>query len=277
MRYQNISGGSLLLPREDGRGGSLNIPKDDFFEGSSMYRKYIGSGFIQRVGQGTLYPAVQGTSDPVVVVLGKRLIVNGLTAEDKDHTAYPTSGVVTASTSYSVFGKIFWYDADNELLDAVDFSVVGNGTHGSGATFVYGSSSASTKPVATGSILDVSNGQISIKFDNGSPAQVVVEASFDYQYAGEHLHFGDAGQAIFNNPNIITRTVYVTASDVSGDATNYVSGSAGQVKFVRTFARGAQVGDKVKLTTYRYRDSTNATKATNIDVSDDLVVAADLV
>jgi len=275
MRYQNISGGSLLLPREDGRGGSLNIDKDAFFEGSSLYAKYVSAGFIQRVGQGTLYPVVQGNSDPVIIVLGKRLIKNGLTAEQKDATAYP--GSVSANTSYSVFGKVFWYDGNGTLVDSVNFSVVGEGTHGSGATFSFGSSSAPTKPTATGSIIDLRDGRISIEFDSGAPGgTVAVEASFDYEYAGEHLHFGRVGEAVFNTPNIKTNTTYVTSSDVSSDATNYVSGSAGQVKSTRTFARGAQVGDRVKITTFRYRDTSNATKVTNTDVSEGLVVVGDL-
>lgn len=274
MRYQNISGGSLLLPREDGRGGSLNINKDDFFEGSSLYEKYVVAGFIQRVGQGTLYPAIQASSDPVVFTIGKHLIKNGLNAQAKDATAY--AGVVTASTAYSVFGKVFWYDESGVLVDAVNFSVVGEGTHGSGATFLFGSSSAPTKPTATGSSIDLRDGSISFKFTSGAPKVLVVEVSFDYEYAGEHLHFGRTGSAVFNTPNTKTRTIYVTSSDVSGDATNYVSGSAGQVKYTRTFARGAQVGDKVKLSTYRYRDTSNATKATNVDISEDVVTASDL-
>lgn len=274
MRYQNISGGTLLLPREDGRGGSLDIAKDDFFEGSSMYQKYVTHGFIRRVGQGVLYPAVKG-ADPAVIVLNKHLIQNGLTAAAIDQAAYPDT--VSASTSYTVFGKIFWYDGDGELIDEVDFSVVGNGTHGSGATFVFGSSVASTKPVNTASSIDIRNGTLSIQFDNGAPTgNVVIEASFDYRYAGEHLNYGDIGDAVFNTPNVITRNIYVTATDVSTDATNYVSGSAGQVKFIRSFARGSKVGDRLKLSTFRYRDTTNSTKATSIEVSDDTVVADDL-
>lgn len=275
MRYQNISGGSLLLPREDGRGGSLNIDKGAYFEGSSLYGKYVNGGFLQRVGQGTLYPAVQGDTDPVVITLGKRLIKNGVTAEQKDEDAY--SDAVSESTAYSIFGKVLWYDGDGVLVDEVDFSVVGEGTHGSGATFSFGSSSESTKPTATGSALDLRDGKITIEFDNGAPGgTVVVEASFDYEYAGEHFHFGRVGEAVFNVPNTKTRTVYVTAGDVSGDAANYVSGSAGQIKFVRTFGRGAQVGDPVKVTQFRYRDSTNSTSATNVDVYDDVVTADDL-
>jgi hypothetical protein len=275
MRYQNISGGSLLLPREDGRGGSLHIDKDGLFEGSSLYGKYVEAGFIQRVGQGTLYPAIMGTSDPVVFTLGKHLIRNGVIAEAKDQSAYPDS--VVATTAYSVFGKVLWYDADGVLVDEVDFSVVGEGTHGSGATFVFGSSSAPTKPTVTGSIIDLRDGKITIKFDSGAPGgMVALEASFDYEYAGEHLHFGRVGEAVFNSPNTKTKTIYVSASDVSGDSVNYVTGSAGQVKHIRTFARGAQVGDRVKITTFRYRDSSNATKATNTDVSEGFVVADDL-
>jgi hypothetical protein len=275
MRYQNISGGSLLLPREDGRGGSLDIKKDAFFEGSSLYEKYVAAGFIQRVGQGTLYPAIEGSSDPVVFTIGKHLIKNGVVAEAKDQSAYPDS--VVAATSYSVFGKVLWYDVDGYLVDEVDFSVVGEGAHGSGATFVFGSSSAPTRPTATGSIIDLRDGKITIKFNSGAPGgTVAVEASFDYEYAGEHLHFGRVGEALFNSPNTKTKTIYVTTSDVSGDSANYVSGSAGQVKFIRTFARGSQVGDKVKITTFRYRDSSNATKATNTDISEGVVVADDL-
>jgi hypothetical protein len=274
MRYQNVSGGSLLLPREDGRGGSLDIPKDKFFQGSSMYQKYVESGFVRRVGQGSLYPPVEA-ADPAVVILGKHLVENGLVAEAIDQSAYPDA--VTSTTAYTVFGKVFWYDEDGDLVDEVDFSVVGNGTHGSGSTFVYGSSAASTKPVAAGSSIDISNGQVSIKFNSGAPeGDVVVEAAFDYRYAGEHLHYGDVGDAIFNTPNTTTRTIHVTASDVSSNASNYVTGSDGQVKFIRSFARGAQVGDRLKLTTFRYRDTNNPTEATNIDVSDDTVIAADL-
>jgi len=275
MRYQNISGGSLLLPREDGRGGSLTIDKDGFFEGSSLYTKYVNAGFLQRVGQGTLYPAVQGDADPVIITLGKHLIKNGLTSEQKDVNAYPDA--VTISTAYSVFGRVLWYDEDDVLIDEVDFSVVGEGTHGSGATFVYGSSSAPTKPVTAGSALDLRDGKLTIKFDSGAPGnRVEVEASFNYEYAGEHLHFGMAGSAVFNAPNTKSRTIYVTVSDVFGDAANYVSGSAGQLKFVRTFGRGAQAGDPVKVTHFRYRDSTNPTNATNLDVFDDTVTADDL-
>lgn len=276
MRYQNISGGSLLLPRENGRGGSLDIPKDDFFEGSSMYQKYVDNNFIRRVGQGTSYPAIQG-SDPTTFIIGKRLIQNGLTAEAIDAATYNNAGVVSVSTSYTIFGKVTWYDAESELVDEVNFSVTGNGTHGSGSTFVFGTSAASTKPTATGSSIDIRNGTVAIKFDNGAPGgDVVLESSFDYQYAGEHLHYGDVGEAIFNNPNITTITVYVSSTDESNDTTNYQTGSAGQVKTIKTFGRGSQPGDKAKITTFRYRDSDNPTNATNIDISDSTVTVDDL-
>lgn len=275
MRYQNIASGSLLLPREDGRGGSLDIKKDAYFEGSSMYDKYADQGFIRRVGEGTAYPPVQADADPVVVTLGKRILKNGLTAAAIDAAAYPDA--VTGSTAYSIFGKVAWYDADGVLVDEVDFSVVGEGTHGSGSTFVFGSSAASTKPTATGSAIDLRNGQITIEFDSGAPGGVlIVTASFDYEYAGEHLHYGDIGVAIFNSPNTRTRNIYVTAADVAADATNYVSGSAGQLKESRVFARGAQVGDRLRSTVFRYRDSTNPTLATNTDIVNGAVTADDL-
>lgn len=211
-------------------------------------------------------------ADPAVFDLGARIVPNGYAANSLDVAGHPAAGVLSAG-SYSLFGKVVWSDANGDW-DA-EFSVTGDGLHGSGATFVVESvAGAATKPVAAGSILKSAQGTLSLQFDAGAPSSLVAGALFfEPIFVSPSVHLSETNELLLNSPQRIARTTLVQNGDVG---TFYVAGSQGMPLSVREFALGARLGDPCRVTSSVYEDTAYPTKATRVMVSYDFVGSNDL-
>jgi hypothetical protein len=272
MRYLNDSGGDLLVHQENGGGGSILIKKDAYFDGSSTYAKYAVVG-LRRLTDGTPLDPVPA-ADPLVIVLGQMVVENGMMATTADVAAFPAAGII-AGTMYTMWGKISWNDgiADREA----DFSFIGGLTGGPGSFTFEVVMGAATAPVAGSSTLDIRDGTMSIAWSGGAPVgDVSLTIIHDFAFIDPSAHYGTTYDNLLNSPNTKEVTTYVHLSDEATDPLNYVAGSAGQIKFIRVFYRGAKVGDRLKVTRFRYRDPLVPKEVTHQDIYDDVVTMADL-
>lgn len=269
MIYVN-SIADIHLPAPHGK-GDIKIPagtpvarpsNEPWLTGVRLMRSYLGVNF-------SIAPV-----DPAVFDLGSAFVVNGYTADATDDFNHDATGVLTASSAYTAFGKLTWTDANGTWT--ADFSVTGDGTHGSGATFVVESiAGAATKPVATGSIVSTKKGTLSIQFDAGAPdSEIELAAFFEPVFVSQSFYFTETGEDLPAAPAKTTRTVLVQNADAG--TTDYVTGSQGAIKTIREFAVGARIGDPCKLTTMKYQDVLAATRATETQYTDTRVVAGDL-
>ena len=96
----------------------------------------------------------------------------------------------------------------------------------------------------------------------------------DEQWGGPGGYMGKGLKNPLLAPNLITRYAYVQAADE--DDLCYMTGSKGEVKVMKVFLSGAEVGDLAKKTCYYYQDPTYPTKVTRIEQMDDEVTAGDL-
>jgi hypothetical protein len=271
MRYQNQNNSlqELLLNSEVGDGGSVVVKGQEYVEGSSAYSIYSDVGLV-RVASGVSYGA-SSAADPSVFATAKQMVINGVTATAADASFYAS---VTAGVSYTVFGVVSYLDTS--VARTCDFSVVGNGTHGSGATFVVETvAGCITQPKAAGSSVDYRTGTISLAFTSGAPDETATSnLVFDFVPISKSINFGRTMDSIFNAP--ATSEVFAYIASDEDNVPDYVNGSAGQVKTVKTFAAGAQVGDTCRIVSYKYKDTNNPTKPTHTQTTFGTVVLGDL-
>lgn len=269
MIYVN-NNADVFLPSPTGK-GDVKIPAgtptarpsgEPWLTSTNLNRSYVGVAF-------SIAPA-----DPAVVDLGSAIVVNGYTANAEDDANHSATGVLTPSSAYTIFGKVTWTDANGTWT--AQFSATGDGTHGSGSTFVVENiGGAATKPVATGSIISAKKGTLSLQFNNGQPDSTQdFRLFFEPIFVSPSFYFTETSEDLPAAPDKRTKMTLVQPGDVG--TSDYVTGSAGLVKTVREFAHGARVGDPCQETIMKYQDATYPTKPTDITLIKTTVSDSDL-
>lgn len=268
MIYVN-NNADVFLPSPTGK-GDVKIPAgtptarpsgEPWLTSTNLNRSYVGVAF-------SIAPA-----DPAVVDLGSAIVVNGYTANAEDDANHSATGVLTPSSAYTIFGKVTWTDANGTWT--AQFSATGDGTHGSGSTFVVENiAGAATKPTVTGSAINASKGSLSLQFNSGVPNSTQdFLLFFEPIFVSPSYYFTETSEDIPAAPGKITKTTYVQVGDYGAD---YATGSAGLAKIIREFAYGARIGDPCQQTVLKYQDTTYPTKITYSTVTPSTVVAGDL-
>jgi len=178
--------------------------------------------------------------------------VRGLDANQVklDHT---TDSVIaraqdgTGNALSSTGGKL---DVNQIKLDHTSDSVISRNQDGSGNAL----SSTAGKLDVNQIKLDHANDSVTSRSQDGAGNALTSTAvggdqALDANISGGNLEVYEG----YTNPNLTFLFAYVQAGDIGVD---YVAGSVGMTKTMKVYPSGAAGGTPAKLTTYKYKDST---------------------
>lgn len=228
--WQNISNATLLLPREDGLKPDIELLPERTFQGSTFFYQQYSTGndpVIQRITDGYLANSATVSTGPDRLQVGFEGFIDedAMVASAADAAVNAT---VAASTGYSVFGDITWTEGATEYT--CFFSIVGNGTHGAGSTFVIGAitpGGSTSGPVTALSSIDVGNGLVTFALAGAIMFNPVINVHYEPQKPGFRY-----GRSV-DNP-LLTSPMFTTIRTVNANS---------QVTYEKRFYTGSKVGD----------------------------------
>ncbi len=257
--YKNISSGEIFFSEID-TVGRFTVKQGATFNGSNArYNQYTsiidGDILLERQVDGENFAGTVTTGPNEIVLNADGFMqINGVVASTADGV---NNAQVTATNSYTVFGKIHWTESGTAY--ALDFSIIGDGTHTAGATnshFEFDAAStppgaAANLPTTAASVIDSKNGTINMRLSGAGTAyaDLIVELVYEPIMSGIKIEYD-----------------IVTATDVTNDP-NYNTGSAGFPKVKRVY--NAHNHALLRTTIYLYRDATAAAKGMPTDVIQD--------
>ena len=216
--FKNITNSELLLPKEDGLKPSLSVKPATKFNGSeAFYGRYVIDKLVERQTDGWTFVGTVGTGpDVAAFVPDGSIIPNRIVASAADAAL---NDQVSAGTSYSAFGAFRWNVSGTTYT--VFFSIQGDGTHGSGSTFAFGSpdSPPVAVPTVTGSKVNCAAGTITVAM-TGACTSPQIDLVYEPRFAG--FRIGE-DNPLLTRPNFIVKTVYVVADDLTAtDLAGYI-------------------------------------------------------